>query len=33
LLELYEVAQLHLAFGSPVTAIEGKNQRKFAGEL
>ncbi|MGE5303429.1 MAG: hypothetical protein ACM3TN_08885, partial [Alphaproteobacteria bacterium] len=33
LLKLYVVAQLHLALGSPVTAVEGDDYRKFSCKL
>lgn len=32
-LKFDKVAQLHLAFTSPVAAVKGNDQRKFAGEL
>lgn len=32
-LKFYVVAQLHLAFGSPVAAIEADDQREFARKL
>jgi hypothetical protein len=33
LLKFYVVAQLHLALGSPVSAVKGNDQRKFSRKL